>query len=118
MRIMAILVFAGSCALSGVAASRPGRTSVQGDLGCGVLESAIHDYERIKPGATRSDVEKLFIRDGGLQFIEKSRYTYRGCRFLHVDVDYKLQEMSGHKTSPDDLVDAVSRLYVDYPAKD
>jgi len=118
MKVMAMFVLAATCAFSGVATSRTQRTPVQGDTGCGVLESAIHDYTQIRTGAKRKDVEKIFIQDGGLQFPGKTRYTYRACHYLHVDVSYKVQEASAQRLSPDDQVDAVSRLYVDYPAKD
>jgi hypothetical protein len=64
-------------------------------------------------------VEKKFKYDGGVQFPDQSRFTHRGCDYIKVEVTFQPAPNRGKNlTSPDDVVTAVSKLYIDYPARD
>jgi hypothetical protein len=84
---------------------------------CGVVEQALSATKQISVGKHRRDVERLFERDGGMLSPSATRYTYSQCRFLHIDVEFEAAK-NEHPFSADDTVINVSRLYVEYPAKD
>jgi len=84
-----------------------------------VVQKALADSHRIKPGVNRKEVERYFKYDGGLQFPNKSRYTYPACAYIKLEVAFQLAtSTSGEIMSPDDTVIRVSKLYIDYPVKD
>ena len=85
---------------------------------CGVIQEALIASQQIKTGTARADVERRFIRDGGAQFRSATRYVYRRCSYLHLDVDFEMIGAAGISPSPEDKVVKVSKLYVDYSAKD
>jgi hypothetical protein len=85
-----------------------------------VVQRALTDYRTIKPGVTRRDVEKAFKEDGGLQFRDRGRYTYRNCEYIKIEITFKAAPSGGgvRPTSPGDVVEGVSQLFIDYPVKD
>ncbi len=86
---------------------------------CTTVLRALEDYQTIKPGLARKEVEKKFKYDGGVQFPDQSRFTHRGCDYIKVEVTFQPAPNRGKNlTSPDDVVTAVSKLYIDYPARD
>jgi mannosyltransferase OCH1-like enzyme len=88
------------------------------DASCRSMEQALRDYRELKVGASRQDVAKYFVPDGGMQFPAKTRYVYPSCEYLHVDVEFELIKPAEVAFLPEDKVIGVSKLYVDYPAKD
>jgi hypothetical protein len=86
---------------------------------CGVIEEALQETDKLKPGMTRDKVEASFVLDGGMQFERTSRYTFKKCSFIKVDVEF-----AGHGAdSPKEFVATdrvvkVSRPYVAYPTFD
>ncbi len=85
---------------------------------CGVIEQALRAYREVKVGATRRDVAKYFVPDGGMQFPAKTRYVYPKCNYLHIEVEFELVRPADISSLPNDRVIGVSKLYVDNPAKD
>ena len=86
---------------------------------CTTVLRALEDYQTIKPGLARKEVEKKFKYDGGVQFPDQSRFTHRGCDYIKVEVTFQPAPNRGKSlTSPDDVVTEVSKLYIDYPARD
>ena len=75
------------------------------------------DYSILKAGSSRKEVDKNFELDGGLQFTFQNRYVYKKCAYIHVDIEFKRQSSSSEK-APADTVVTVSKLYLEYPAKD
>jgi hypothetical protein len=88
------------------------------DSSCAVIQQALSDYQRIKVGITRGEVEKYFAQDGGAQFPTSTRYVYPKCHYLHLDLEFEAKGPPGHLFSPDDTVMKTSKLYVDYSTKD
>jgi len=87
---------------------------------CATVQLALADYHAIRPGVTRRDVEKNFKEDGGLQFRDKGRYTYKGCEYIKIEITFEAAPSGGgvRPTSPGDVVQGVSQLFIDYPVKD
>lgn len=90
----------------------------QGSSSCVLIEQALTDYQRIKIGSTRSEVERYFTREEAAQFPSTTRYVYPKCSYLHLDVDFQAKAPPGHLFSPDDTVIKISKLYVAFLAKD
>ena len=86
---------------------------------CALVERAFSAYQNIKVGMKRSDVEKDFIYDGGIQFRNHGRFAYRSCQYIKVDVDFEIKGDSRNIAgSPEDTVEAIPRLYIEPPIKD
>jgi hypothetical protein len=85
---------------------------------CDVLEQALSASKHVTVGKQRKDVERYFERDGGLQFPGATRYSYVECHLLHLDVEFDRTKNAQGAFSPDDTITNVSKLYVEYPAKD
>jgi len=85
---------------------------------CELLTPVMKDYERIKPGLSREQLEKFLRRDGGLQFRSATRYVFPACNLLRVDVEFTLNGEPARLFAPDDVVEEISKIYVEYPAKD
>jgi hypothetical protein len=56
---------------------------------CAIVERALGAYRAIKPGITRKELEKNFKYDGGLNFRDHGRYTYRGCDYIKLEVTFE-----------------------------
>ena len=85
---------------------------------CSVIEQGLRDYEQLKSAHNRREVLKHFTPEGGMQFPANTRYVDPKCEYLHVDVQFELIKPAEVAALPDDKVIGVSKLYVDYPAKD
>jgi hypothetical protein len=88
------------------------------DSSCAVIQQALSDYQRIKVGITRREVENYFAQDGGAQFPGNTRYVYPKCRYLHIDVEFTAKDPARGIFATNDTVTKMSKLYVDYSAKD
>jgi len=86
---------------------------------CEEIKQALDDSLAIKPGAARQEVEKLFEVDGGANTRPHTRYTYRKCIYVHLDLDFKLAPPSSSlDLSPKDTVIKTSKPYLAYPTVD
>jgi hypothetical protein len=83
-----------------------------------IMEQALAAYARIKVGITRGEVEKYFVRAGGLQFQSKTFYDFPSCPYIHVVVYYTATGTPGQSYSPADKVKRVSKLYLGYQTRD
>jgi hypothetical protein len=88
-----------------------------------VVESAIKAVDAIKVGDTRAKLEHNFEEDGGISWrnesSEHSRYLYKKCNLIKVDVEFALRKGSTPgKPSPDDTVTSISKPYLEYPYSD
>lgn len=84
---------------------------------CAAVREALGDYRHVKVGATRGEIERYFAR-GAAGFPLETRYVYKRCRDIYLDVDFKLEEPRRGMFSSDDVVIRFSKLTLDYPAKD
>jgi len=82
------------------------------------LSRALSASRHITVGKQQKDAEKYFERDEGLQFPSTTRYTYAHCRLRHLDVEFDATKNAEVAFSPDDTAKSVSKLYVEYEAKD
>src|ERR1700739_1890114 len=89
-RIFMCLFFAvavlGWCALS----ASPTCTADSDPNDCDMAIVVLNAANSLKPGMLRSDVERDFRSDGGLSFPDKATYTYSRCRYIKIDVEFKI----------------------------
>ena len=86
---------------------------------CGVIEEALQETGKLKPGMTRDKVEVSFVFDGGMQFERTSRYTFKKCSFIKVDVEFAEHGADSPKEFlASDRVVKVSQPYLPYPTFD
>ena len=89
------------------------------DDNCAVIEEALQDAGKLKPGITRDKVEESFALDGGLNFVMTSRYSFKKCRSIKVDIEFTDREGGSPKEfSATDRMVKVSRPYLAYPTFD
>jgi hypothetical protein len=81
-----------------------------------MLEAAMKARSEIKNGDTRASLADKWEPDGGLQFIPETRYVFKECPLLQVTMQFKV--VSEQAWSDSDTVTSVSRVYVEYGAKD
>jgi hypothetical protein len=98
----------------------PAQAKAEQASGCALATQALESASKLKPGAIRADVEKDFDPDGGLSMRSRATYVYRRCRYVKIDVEFRIRE--GSQTtegfSPDDQVSRVSSPYLAYPVSD
>lgn len=86
---------------------------------CSSVERALKDIQNLKIGMTRKDIESHnFVVAGGLTFRDHTAYVYRGCEYIHLEVDFSLDPAISQDMSPKDIIVGFSKLTLDYPAKD
>jgi hypothetical protein len=85
---------------------------------CAVAEQALHDLESLKVGMRRADVERFFIRAGGMTFRDRTDYVYRKCEYLKIQVAFSADPGVQRGLSSADTITDVSRLSVAYPSRD
>lgn len=112
------ILFSGLVGLSvaGLRSGVPGRDPCRG-----LVQQALADSERIKPGMKRREVEKYFRYAGGLQFPGKAFLIHPKCEYLKLEVEFEVatnELKPGVITSPEDTVVKTSKLVVSYPTMD
>jgi hypothetical protein len=92
---------------------------------CSIVEQVLHTIDHIKKGQTRTEVEKNFVRDGGLDFRTETIYVFRLCPLIKVRIKFAAVKTGvtqpateRSKDAQDDLVEEVGQPYIQYPTKD
>jgi hypothetical protein len=94
----------------------------QGSVLSQLVDSVLHDVSTFHPGMPRRALTALFAEDGGLQFFGETRYDYRGCSAIKINVKFK--PVSKASSGPmqderdDDIIVEISNPYLEYPAYD
>jgi hypothetical protein len=88
--------------------------------GCQVAAEALTAASQLKPGMVRSDLEKNFVRDGGIAFPGSGTYVFKKCHYMKINVEFDAHDFD--KTTQDlsktDAIIRVSKLYLAYPVAD
>ena len=86
---------------------------------CSLVERALKNLQSLKIGMTRKDIESHnFVEAGGMVFRDHTRYDYKSCEYIHLEVDFSLDPSVDKDMSPKDVITGFSKLTLDYPAKD
>ena len=86
------------------------------------IDRAFSDFESIKPGMTREQVESRFPLDGGQQSVSPVRFTHPRSEYLKVDVEFEFErdvdEQGRAIWAKTDTVTKVSKPYIERPSID
>ncbi len=83
------------------------------------MREVLAKVDGLKPGDSRAKVESDFELDGGLQFSEHGRYSWKRCPFIKIDVKFSSTGMKQTpEFLPEDEIVSVSKPYVEYPFTD
>ena len=84
------------------------------------LGSSLAQIEKIQLGMTRSDVEKLFVSDGGMSTRYRKTFVFRDCPYIKIDVEFTSNDENGKpiKEEPADRITLVSKPYLAQPTAD
>lgn len=83
------------------------------------MEKMMRQIATIKPRMHRRDLSALFREDGGITFFNgPNRYILRECPLIKIDVLFKLSDKNGPSNTLDDVIESVSKPYLEYPFAD
>jgi len=83
------------------------------------IRAAMKTMQTIRPGMTRSDLEKVFTGDGGLSTRLQRTYHYRDSLYIHVDVTFKAVGPADKlHEEPLDKIVTISRPYLGWAIMD
>jgi hypothetical protein len=86
---------------------------------CSIVVAALEAVSRIHAGMSRAEVEKVFTVDGGIIIRDKTRYSFRDCHSIKVEITFDRDKLTpGVIGAPKDTVKAVDRPYIEYPIAD
>lgn len=85
---------------------------------CSIVEEALRDVTKIRPGMKRADLTAMFTTEGGLDFHIQTIYVWKNCPYIKIKVSFALSDSAGSNESPADVITAVSDPYIQYPVKD
>lgn len=80
------------------------------------IDHALRAMQRIRVGATRSELLEVFTSEGGLSTPSQQTYVYRQCPFIKVDVRFAVS--SREAELPTDKIVVISRPYLDWSIAD
>jgi hypothetical protein len=86
---------------------------------CSVVRDALKAFDELKVGDTRAELEQDFEPDGGITGPKESRYKYKKCPYIKVDVEFSRKGDSDWiEYLSTDTVVHVSKPYLQYPIYD
>ncbi len=83
------------------------------------VSKCLADFESIKTGMTRGEIEKKFSMDGGISTVSLIRFVHPECIYFKIDVEFELKSKDpNHMSSPEDKVIKKSKPYIENPVFD
>lgn len=85
-------------------------------------EKFLKDFQSIKIGMTRGEIENKFKMDGGIQCVSHVRFIHPECPYLKINVSFEFKKDKNDQNrpiwSPEDKVTDVSKPYIENPYLD
>ena len=88
------------------------------DDNCAAIRDALKEIGELKPGDSRAQLERSFELDGGLNSRTNTRYVFKKCQYIKVEVEFPTTGNGTAAFSPTDKIVKVSRLYLENPVYD
>jgi hypothetical protein len=86
---------------------------------CNEATGVLNTIRDIQAGDTRSKVELNFEEDGGMQFPPQTRYVWKDCKYVKIEVEFSPSGPSESRSFlPTDKVIKVSKPYLELPDMD
>jgi hypothetical protein len=100
---------------------RPPQGTPNKDLTTGV-EKCLADFESVKAGMMRCEVEAKLTMDGGIQGVSPVRFAHPTCPYFKINVEFDFQKNAADQNravrGKDDKVIRVSKPYIERPSLD
>jgi hypothetical protein len=107
---------AGCVAMGLISAGARAQTSQDSVL---LITDALKVVGEITVGDTRATLEREFELEGGLQSAGRSRYVFKKCHLIKIEVEFSHKgDSSWTDFSPTDSIVHVSKPYLEYPITD
>jgi hypothetical protein len=103
--------------ISNVPPSLPAQ-SAPGCPACGQVEKALEDFGHLKAGMMRRDAARYFALDGGMNFRGQTRYVYKKCEFIQIDINFEEDPDVRNDFSQKDKITNLSKLFLAFPSRD
>jgi len=86
------------------------------------VEKCLKDFESIKVGMTRGEIEGKLSKDGGLQSVSPVRFAHPACGYFKVDVEFEFKRDAADQNravqNKEDKSTRVSKPYIERPFSD
>jgi hypothetical protein len=84
------------------------------------IAKLLRQIEKVKPGMRRRDLLKVFTTEGGISFPTERTYVHKECPYIKVGVRFKAvhEESNGFNESPDDIIESISKPYLEWSMAD
>jgi hypothetical protein len=87
-----------------------------------LVNNVLQQVQTLHPGMARSAVKAFFDQDGGLHAFGETRYDYRLCHSIKIDVKFKpatkTDDEAMREERDDDIIVEISKPYLQYPFYD
>lgn len=67
---------------------------------------------------TRRDAERYFALDGGMNWRGQTRYVYKKCDYVKVEISFEEDPSVQSDFSQKDKITNLSKLFLEFPSKD
>ena len=83
---------------------------------CRFIVESLKEMNEIKAGMTRKNLLDKFKTEGGISTRTSSRYVYKKCDYIKVDVKFKpvADERNNSIESPNDEIVKISKPFLEY----
>ena len=92
--------------------------SPAGSSACDLIAQALEDSGHLKTGMTRRDAEQYFALDGGMNFRGQTRYVYKKCDLVKLEITFEEDSSVQNDFSQKDKITKLSKLFLEFPSKD
>jgi hypothetical protein len=86
------------------------------------VAECLKDFESIKVGMTRSQIEQRFPLDGGIQGVSIGRFAHPACPYFKIDASFEFKRNAADQNrairADEDKVVKVSKPYIESPFYD
>ena len=103
------------------ASAQPPKVEINKD-GVTWVQKCLADFETLKTGMTREQVQSKFCMDGGLSSPSGGRFTHPACPYFKIEVEFDFQRNPADQNraveSKTDKVIRISKPYLETPFAD
>jgi hypothetical protein len=86
------------------------------------VDRCLGDFEFIKVGMRRAEIEGRLSKDGGLQVVSPVRFAHPACGYFKIDVEFDFKRNAADQNramwGKDDKATKVSKPYIERPFVD
>jgi hypothetical protein len=80
----------------------------------------MRQIETIRPGMKRKDLDAIFTTEGGIFTRTERQYVSKDCPYIKVNIRFKITDEArrGIWEDPEDVIESVSKPYLEWPIMD